>query len=144
MTVHQHPANVSVLVLTLALAGLLSACTRDCTDMLGTYPPDAVTMTGLESVEVLYAAWGCPGYDLDAFDVVRVIPVESELTVEVSLREGSTVDLQVDFESVPVDPGPIEGDNVWTLELPPDSESASIRICSDEDACAIYVAELQH
>ncbi len=58
MTVERRPANVSVLVLTLALAGLLSACTRDCTDMLGTYPPDAVVMTGLESVEVPYAAWG--------------------------------------------------------------------------------------
>jgi hypothetical protein len=144
MTVDRRTANVSMLVLTLALAGLLTSCTRDCTDMLGTYPPDAVVMTGLESVEVPYAAWACLGYDLDAIDSVRVIPVESELTVEVSLREGSTVDLQVDFESVPIDPIPIAGDNVWTLELPPNAESVSIRICSDEGACAMYVAELQH
>ncbi len=54
------------------------------------------------------------------------------------------MDLRVDNESVPVDPVPIEGDNEWTLDLPPDAEGASIRICSDEDACAIYVAELQH
>jgi hypothetical protein len=144
VTVDRRTANVSMLVLTVALAGLLSGCTRDCTDMLGTYPPDAVVMTGLESVEVPYAAWGCLGYDSDAIDSVRVIPVESELTVEVSLREGSTVDLQVDFESVPVDPAPIEGENMWTLELSSNAESVSIRICSDEDACAVYVAELQH
>ncbi len=144
MTVDRRTANFSMLVLTLALAGLLSGCTRDCADMLGTYPPDAVVMTGLESVEVPYAARGCLGYDLDAIDSLRVIPVESELTVGVSLREGSTVDLRVDFESVPVDSGPIEGDNVWTLDLPSNAESVSIRICSDEDACATYVAELQH
>jgi len=144
MTSVRRPANVSVLLLTLTLAGLLTSCTRDCTDMLGTYPPDAVVMTGLESVEVPYAAWGCLGYDLDAIDTVRVIPVESGLTVEVSLREGSTVDLQVDNESVPVDPVPSQGDNSWTVELPPDAEGVSIRICSKEDACAIYVAELQH
>jgi hypothetical protein len=144
MAVDSRTGNVSMFALTLAFAGLLSGCSRDCTDMLGTYPPDAVVMTGLESVEVPYAAWGCLGYDLDAIDSVRVIPVESELTVEVSLREGSTVDLRVDFENVPVDPVPIEGDNVWTLELPSNAESVSIRICSDEDACAMYVAELQH
>ena len=75
---------------------------------------------------------------------MRAIPVESELTVEVSLREGSTVDLRVDNESVPIDPVPIEGDNAWTFNLPPEAEGVSIRICSDEDACAIYMAELQH
>jgi len=143
MTVDRFPANVSGLALTLALAGLLSACSRDCTDMLGTYPPDAVTMTGVESVEVPYAAWGCLGYDLDAIDSVRVVPVESEVTIEVTLREGSTVDVRVDDESVPADRAPIEGDNAWTLALPPDAEGVSIRICSEEDACAIYVAELQ-
>lgn len=144
MTFDRRPANVSVLVLTLGLAGLLSGCTRDCTNMLGTYPPDAVVMTGLESVDVPYGAWGCVGYDLDAVDSVRAIPVESELTVEVSLREGSTVDLRVDNESVPIDPVPIEGDNAWTFNLPPEAEGVSIRICSDEDACAIYMAELLH
>jgi hypothetical protein len=143
MTVDRHISDGSLFVLVLALAGLLPGCTRDCTDMLGIYPPDVVVMTGVESVEVSYAAWGCSGYDLDAFDSVRVIPVESQLTIEVSLREESTVDLRVDNESVPVDPVPLEGDNAWTLDLPNDAESVSIRICSEEDACAIYIAELQ-
>lgn len=143
VTVDWRISEVSKFVLVLTLAGLIPGCTRNCTDMVGIYPPDVVVMIGLESVEVPYAAWGCSGYDLDAADSVPSIPAVSQLTVEVSLREESTVDLRVDNESVPVDPAPLQGDNAWTLDLPPEAESVSIRICSEEDACAVYVAELQ-
>ena len=111
--------------------------------MLGTYPPDEVVMTGVESVEVPYAGWGCPGYDLDSLDSERVVPVESQVTVEVSLREGSTVELRIDNETVSVDPAPVEGDNSWTLDLAADAEGVTVRLCSDDDACALYVAGLE-
>jgi len=142
--VDRRSSNMSGFVLALAVAGLLPGCTQDCTDMLGTYPPDEVVMTGVESVEVPYAAWGCPGYDLDSFDSERLVPVESQVTVDVSLREGSTVELRIDNESVSVDPAPVEGDNSWTLDLDADAGGVTVRLCSDDDACAIYVAGLEH
>ena len=101
-------------------------------------------MTGVESVEVPYAAWGCPGYDLDSFDSERLVPVESQVTVDVSLREGSTVELRIDNETVSVDPAPVEGDYSWTLDLAADAEWVAVRLCSEDDACAIYVAGLEH
>ena len=53
------------------------------------------------------------------------------------------MELRIDNETVSVDPAPVEGDNSWTLDLDADAGGVTVRLCSDDDACAIYVTGLE-
>jgi hypothetical protein len=101
-------------------------------------------MVGLESVAIPYAAWECRGFNSDSWEDPPVVTVDSQVTIEMSLEEGSTVELRVDNESVPTDPAPVAGANSWTLGLTTADKEVTVRLCSAEAACALYVAALEH
>jgi hypothetical protein len=65
---------------------------------------------------------------------------EQQLRVDVTLEEGSLVEVRVGDEPAPVDPAPIEGANSWVFEIPDPAEPLRVRICSVDDRCALYWA----
>jgi hypothetical protein len=130
------------LLVSFGLLGLLSVagCSTPCQDFLGVYPPDHIVVTGADSVEVPHIAWECPGYNSDSMDPPPSVAPDSEqqLRVDVTLEEGSLVEVRVGDEPAPVDPAPTEGANFWVFEIPDPAEPLIVRICSADDRCALY------
>jgi hypothetical protein len=117
-----------------------AACSAPCQDSLGVYPPPSITVTGVEAVEVPHIAWECPGFNSDSMDPPpSVAPdAEGQLLLEVTLDPGSTVDARFANLPVALDPAPSVGPNSWALHVPEDGEPLVVRICSADDACAMY------
>jgi hypothetical protein len=120
----------------------LAGCSAPCQDSLGVYPPDHIVVTGVESVKIPYIAWECPGYNSDSIDPPPSVAPDSErqLRVDVTLEEGSIVEVRVGDDPAPINPGPAAGANSWVFQIPDLAEPLRVRVCSADDRCALYWA----
>jgi len=121
---------------------LLSACKAACEDSFGIYPPDHILVTGAEPVEVPHISWTCDDFHSDTIDPPPSVPPDAErrLQVEVTLEAGSTVEIRLGSEDVPVDSAPVEGANTWTVQVPEPSQPLIVQVCSVDQRCALYWA----
>ena len=126
----------------IALLALLSiaGCSAPCEDSLGVYPPDHIVVTGAEAVEVPHISWTCDEFHSDTIDPPpSVVPNEQgEVMVEVTLETGTTVEVSFGNEPVVVSPAPSPGDNSWSFQVPEPAMPLIVRICSDDQRCAMY------
>ena len=133
------------LVVALALFGcslLVSVCSAPCDESLGVYPPDHIVVTGAEPVEVPHISWTCDDFHADTIDPPPSVPPDAErrLQVELELEAGSTVEIRLGDEDVPVDPAPVEGANTWMVQVPEPSQPLIVQVCSAHEQCALYWA----
>jgi hypothetical protein len=121
---------------------LASGCSTPCPEYEGVYPPPHIKVTGAETVEVPHIAWECPGYNSDSMELPpSVAPgTDEQLQVEVVLEAGTTAEVRFGNEHIPVDPAPREGANAWVFQVPTPSEPLIVRLCSEDDRCALYWA----
>ena len=56
------------------------------------------------------------------------------------MEEGSTIDVRFGNQPVVVDPAPVDGANSWVLGVPAPAQPLVIRLCSEDEACALYWA----
>ena len=126
----------------LLLAIVAAACGDPCAERLGEYPPDHIVVTGVEAVEVPHIGWACPGFHSDTIEPPPSVAPDPEgnVLVEVTMEDGSTIDVRFGNQPVVVDPAPVDGANSWVLGVPAQSEPLVIRLCSKDDACALYWA----
>jgi hypothetical protein len=125
----------------LALCWLvLIACSPPCRDALGTYPPSHITVTGAETIEVPHIAWECPGYNSDTIEPPPSVAPDEQgnLQVDLTMEPGSTIDVDFGNQPMVIDPAPVDGANTWLFHQPRPSEPLVIRLCSEEEACAMY------
>jgi hypothetical protein len=128
-----------LVLLVFALAGS-AACSPPCEDSLGIYPPAQITVSGAETIEVPHIGWSCPGFHSDTIDPPpSVAPdVEGNLQIDVTMQPGSTIDVNFGNQSMVIDPAPVDGANSWIFHQPRSSEPLVVRLCSEEEACAMY------
>jgi hypothetical protein len=121
---------------------LAAACSSPCEASLGVYPPDHILVTGAEPVEVPHISWTCDDFHSDTIDPPPSVPpdAESRVQVEVTLVAGSTVEIRLGNDDVPVDPAPAEGANTWTVQVPEPSQPLIVQVCSADQRCALYWA----
>jgi hypothetical protein len=121
---------------------LLPACGAPCEDSLGVYPPSHILVTGIEAVEVPHIAWTCDGFHADSMDPPPSVAPDRErrLQVQVTLEDGSTVEVRFGNEVVSVDPAPVAGVNTWAFQVPDPSQPMIVHICSVDERCAMYWA----
>ncbi|HEX6146637.1 MAG TPA: hypothetical protein VF083_07655, partial [Acidimicrobiia bacterium] len=62
------------------------------------------------------------------------------LRIEVALETGSTVEIRLGSEDMPVDPAPVEGVNEWTVRIPEPSQPLIVSVCAADRRCALYWA----
>ena len=131
-----------LLIGVLLLAMVAAACGDPCEQRLGEYPPDHIVVTGVEVVEVPHIGWACPGFHSDTIEPPPSVAPDPQgnVLVEVTMEAGSTIDVRFGNQPVVVDPAPINGANSWVLGVPTSSEPLVIRLCSGDDACALYWA----
>ena len=134
------------IIAAIALLRILSiaSCSTPCEDSLGVYPPDHIVVTGAEAVEVPHISWTCDDFHLDSMDPPpSVAPNEQgEVVVEMTLETGTTVEVSFGNSPVVVNPAPAEGDNSWSFEVAESSEPLVMRVCSDDERCAMYWVNL--
>ena len=130
------------LIVLLLLAGLVAACGDPCEERLGEYPPDHIVVTGVEAVEVPHIGWSCPGFHSDTIEPPPSVAPDPDgnVLVEVTMEDGSTIDVRFGNQPVVVDPAPVDGANSWVLGVPAPGQPLVIRLCSQDDACALYWA----
>jgi hypothetical protein len=133
-----------LLIAVLLLATVVAASGDPCEDRLGEYPPDHIVVTGMEVVEVPHIGWACPGFHSDTIEPPPSVSPDPQgnVLVEVTLEDGSTIDVRFGNQPVVVDPAPVDGANSWVLEVPAPSDPLVIRLCSEDDACALYWANM--
>jgi hypothetical protein len=121
---------------------LFPACSAPCEDSLGVYPPSHILVTGAEPVEVPHISWTCDDFHSDTIDPPPSVRPDGErrLQVEVTLESGSTVEIRLGNEDVPVDPAPVEGVNTWTIQTPEPSQPLIVSVCAADQRCALYWA----
>lgn len=126
----------------LLLGMLVAGCGDPCEQRLGEYPPDQIVVTGVEAVEVPHIGWACPGFHSDTIEPPPSVAPDPEgnVLVEVTMELGSTIDVRFGNQPVVVDPAPTDGANSWVLQVPAPSEPLVIRLCSEDEACALYWA----
>ena len=127
--------------LAMCLAGV-AACSTPCEQRLGEYPPDYIVVTGVEAVEVPHIGWSCPGFHSDTIEPPPSVAPDPQgnVLVEVTMEDGSTIDVRFGNQPVVVDPAPVDGANSWVMEVPTPSVPLVLRLCSEDDACALYWA----
>jgi len=117
----------------------LSGCDRQ----VGEYPPDSMTLVGSTRVEVPYSSWSCPGYHADNFLEPPSLEIGDDLKIafEVPIEDGATIELNavVDGERFPLS---ITDVGSQAVEVPAGAEEISIRVCTADLRCAMYVADL--
>ena len=120
----------------------LIACSPSCEESFGEYPPDHIMVIGVEAVEVPHIGWACPGFHSDTIEPPPSVAPDPEGTVlvEVTMEAGSTIDVRFGNHVVAVEPAPTDGANSWVLRVPGPSEPLVIRLCSADEACALYWA----
>jgi len=129
----------------IGLLGLLSAgCSSPCEESLGVYPPDHIVVTGMEMVDVPHIAWECRGFHSDSMDPPPSVSPDArgQVRVEVPIEEDSSIEVTLGNEQVALDPAPATGANSWMIRVADPSEPLIVRLCSAEDACAMYWANL--
>ena len=126
----------------LLLAMVVAACGDPCEQRLGEYPPDQIVVTGVEAVEVPHIGWSCPGFHSDTIEPPPSVAPDPDgnVLVEVTMEDGSTIDVRFGNQPVVVQPAPTDGANSWVVRVPAGSEPLVIRLCSKDDACALYWA----
>jgi hypothetical protein len=119
---------------------LFPACSAPCEASLGFYPPAHILVTGAEPVEVPHISWTCDDFHSDTIDPPPSVRPDGErrLQVEVALEAGSTVEIRLGNEDVPVDPAPVEGANIWLVQVPEPSQPLIVSLCSADRRCAVY------
>jgi hypothetical protein len=130
-----------LLLTAVSLLGLsVTACGDPCEERLGEYPPDHIMVTGVEAVEVPHIGWSCPGFHSDTIEPPPSVAPDPEgnVLVEVTMEAGSTIDVRFGNQPIVVEPAPTEGANSWVLRVPGPSDPLVIRLCSDDEACALY------
>jgi hypothetical protein len=130
----------------LVVLGLLSvgACSAPCEEALDVYPPAHIEVTGIETVEVPHISWTCAGFHSDSIDPPPSVVPDSagRVGLEVSIEDGSTIEVSFGNTPVAVVPTPVAGVNTWSFEVPDPTEPLVVRICSADGACAMYWANL--
>jgi hypothetical protein len=129
------------LVLLVSLLSIATvACTDQCEQRLGEYPPDHIVVTGTEAVDVPHIGWECPDFHSDTIEPPPSVAPDGDgnLLVEVEMEAGSTIDVRFGNHPTVVVPAPVEGPNTWLLHVPSPSEPLVIRLCSADEACALY------
>jgi hypothetical protein len=121
---------------------LFPACSTPCEESLGVYPPDHILVTGAEPVEVPHITWTCDDFHADTMDPPPSVSPDPErrLQVEVTLEDGSTVEIRLGNEDVPVDPAPVDGVNTWAVQILEPSQPLIVQVCSADRRCALYWA----
>jgi len=134
--IRRIPIALGVLGLLVAVA----ACSSQCEQRLGEYPPDHIVVTGMEAVEVPHIGWACPGFHSDTIEPPPSVAPdpEGDVLIEVTMESGSTIDVRFGNQPVVVEPAPTDGANSWVLQVPAPSDPLVIRLCSADDACALY------
>lgn len=119
---------------------VLAGCSNPCSERVGDYPPDHIVVTGADTVDVPHIGWACPGFHSDTIDPPPSVAPDAEgnLRIDVTLEEESTVDVRFGNGPVVVDPAPVEGSNSWTFRVPTPSQPLVLRLCSADEACALY------
>lgn len=127
------------MILAFCLAGV-AACSPSCEESLGIYPPDQITVTGAETVEVPHIGWSCPGFHSDTIEPPPSVAPDAQgnLRVDLNMEPGSTVDVNFGNQPMVIDPAPVDGANSWSFPQPRPSEPLVVRLCSAEEACAMY------
>ena len=130
------------LLIGIGLSGvfLFPACSAPCEASLGVYPPTHNLVKGAEPVEVPHISWTCDDFHSDTIDPPPSVRPDGErrLQVEVLLEAGSTVEIRLGNEDVLVDPAPVEGANLWLVEVPEPSQPLIVSVCSADQRCALY------
>lgn len=138
--------NQRRLATVLVVLGVLTigGCSAPCEDSLGTYPPDNIVVTGVEPVQVPHISWTCDDFHSDTIDPPpSVVPNgQGEVMVDVTLETGTTVEVSFGNSPVVVNPAPAEGDNSWSFEAPDPLEPLVVRLCSEDERCAMYWVNL--
>jgi hypothetical protein len=118
----------------------LAACSAPCQEALGVYPPDQILVTGTDTVEVPYIGWSCPGFHSDTIEPPPSVAPDEQgnLKVDLTMEPGSTIDVNFGNQPMVIDPAPVDGANTWSFHQPRPSEPLIIRLCSEEEACAMY------
>ena len=133
-------------ILAVGLLALLmgAGCSSPCQESLGTYPPDHIIVTGVEAVDVPHIAWECPGFHSDSMDPPPSVAPNGQglVRVDVHLEDGSTIEVRFGNQPAALDPSPTEGDNSWSFQVAATAEPLIVRLCSAEEACAMYWANL--
>jgi hypothetical protein len=142
MTRRTYPGPVrrsGLVILALCLVGF-AACSAPCEEALGVYPPDEITVTGAETVEVPHIGWSCPGFHSDTIEPPPSVTPDAQgnLRVDLTMEPGSSIDVNFGNQPMVIDPAPVEGMNTWSFHQPRPSEPLIIRLCSGEEACAMY------
>lgn len=141
---HVNRHRIVLVGLGLLVASLVPACSAPCEEMLGVFPPPVITVTGAETVEVPHIAWSCDDFHSDTIDPPpSVVPDdEGRVTVSLDLEEGSSIEVTLDGAQAVVDPAPVAGANSWTFQVGRPEEPLVVRVCSADERCAMYWANL--
>lgn len=140
MTTHRRLTLAITFLALLSIAG----CGAPCEGSLGVYPPDHIVVTGVEAAEVPHISWTCDDFHSDSMDPPpSVVPNgQGEVMIEVTLETGTTVEVSFGNSPAVVNPAPVEGNNSWSFEVPDPLEPLVVRICSEDQRCAMYWANL--
>ena len=127
------------MMLAFGLVGV-AACSPPCEDSLGVYPPAQITVSGAETIEVPHMGWSCPGLHSDTIDPPPSVAPDADgnLQIDLTMEPGSTIDVDFGDQSMVIDPAPVDGPNTWSFHQPRPSEPLVVRLCSEEEACAMY------
>ena len=114
--------------------------------MMGEYPPDTILVDGIESVEIPYTSWSCPGYDSDTFeDELPVLrgAADGHVMVRVELRDDPTFELRAETATEQLTLDAEVQDDALKVRLPDATESLWIRLCTGDGRCANYEATVE-
>jgi hypothetical protein len=128
------------IILGLLMLAFAVGCGAPCEERLGEYPPAHIVVTGIDMVEVPHIGWACPGFHSDTIEPPpsAAPDPDGDLLLDLTMERGSTIDVRFGDEAVVLDPAPVEGPNSWVLRVPARSEPLVVRLCSADDACALY------
>ena len=118
----------------------------NCVAMMGEYPPDTILVESVESVEVPYTSWSCPGYDSDTFeDELPVLrsAADAQVTVTVEFRDDPTFEIRAETATERVTLDAEVQDELLKVRLPDATESLWIRLCTGDGRCASYETRVE-
>jgi hypothetical protein len=97
-------------------------------------------VSGAETIQVPHIGWSCPGFHSDTIDPPPSVAPDADgnLQIDLTMEPGSTIDVDFGDQSMVIDPAPVDGPNTWSFHQPRPSEPLVVRLCSEEEACAMY------
>jgi hypothetical protein len=114
-----------------------------CFRLQGEYPPDTVTMTGAETVEVEYSSWSCTGFDAEGAYETPLLPLTPARQVEMSvpIEDGASYAISSSQTGEGVSLGEGLTDEVTSVVVPQGSIGLGLRLCTEDGRCANYQVE---